>query len=288
MTTPVSTDFECALKLASSAAPLHGDAVVEHQVGPQRDGPGGVVRVGDDRLGQVGGPVAVGSDDGEGVEDGAGVHDAHLVEAGLGGVEALLLGIDPEDQRAALLRPLGGHAVAPRSVRDGAGDPVPPRAERERARQASGSAARRSAASGDRISRPSVLHFLEPSGPPESLPATLVPMFACGLSRAVSRRSSSSCSSTRAATTVSGSVLREGNESPMPALQGGVGQGGEGTGERWLRYAQRHRWMLSRDPRARKSRSSAHPAPVPNRSSRRGSSVPGLERGSTPAEETQG
>ena len=108
-------------------------AVVEDHVGLQRDGPGRVGRVRHHRLGQVGRPPALRRDDGQRVEDRAGVHDAHLVEAGRRGQEARLLGVDAEHERTALLGGLLRDAVAPRAVRDGAGDPVPPQVERGRA-----------------------------------------------------------------------------------------------------------------------------------------------------------
>ena len=88
-------------------------AVVEHDVGAQRHGPRGVRGVGHHGLGQVGRPVAVGQNDGQRVEDGAGVHDADLVEPGLGRVEARLLGVHAEDQRAAVLGRFGADPVLP-------------------------------------------------------------------------------------------------------------------------------------------------------------------------------
>ena len=74
----------------------------------------------------------------------------------------------------------------------------------------------------------------------------------------------------------------------MPASLGGVGQGGEGTGERWLRYAQRHRWMLSA---IRVLGSPDHPHTLPQyRIGAQGGARLCLvwSAGSTPAEETQG
>jgi len=52
-------------------------------------------------------PTHRSGDDGERVEDRAGVHDPDLVELGRGGVEALLLGVDAEDE----VPPLTGLAV---------------------------------------------------------------------------------------------------------------------------------------------------------------------------------
>ncbi len=109
-------------------------AVVEDEVGPQRDGPRGVGGVGHDGLRQVGGPVPAERDDRERVEDGAGVHDADLVEAGLGRVEARLLGIHPEHQRAPVLGGLRADTVAAGSVGGGAGDAVQAQSQRTRAR----------------------------------------------------------------------------------------------------------------------------------------------------------
>ena len=154
-------------------------AVVEHDVGAQGDRPRRVLGVGHDGFGQVGRPVPVGQNDGQRVEHGAGVHDADLVEAGLGRVEARLLGVHAEDERPALLgrsfemplRP-GPLVTAPAMPSSPMPSAPPPRRLRRRLR-------RPPAPNDDQISRPSVLHFNEPAGPPEGSRATLVPRIPC-------------------------------------------------------------------------------------------------------------
>ena len=179
-TTPVSSDLAWAWKFVSRAAPLHGVPSWKTTLGRSVTVHDGVRGVGHDGLGQVGRPVPVGQNDGQRVEDGAGVHDSDLVEAGLGRVEARLLGVYAEDQRASLLGSLRAHPVAARAVGRGTGDavepqrrarPPPPRRRRPPLRPA--------APSDDQISRPSVLHFSEPTGPPEGSRATLVPRIPC-------------------------------------------------------------------------------------------------------------
>ena len=103
---------EVRLEVHEQGGTVERRPVVEHDPGAQVDGPGAVGGVRDDRLGEIGGPAPVGQDDGERVEDGTGVHDAHLVEAGSRRVEALLLGVDPEDQAPALDRLLHADPVA--------------------------------------------------------------------------------------------------------------------------------------------------------------------------------
>ena len=172
---PVSTDFACAWKLVSSAAPLQGVPSWKTRLGRSVTVQLVYEEFGTTDSARYGAQSAVGGHDGQRVEHGAGVHDADLVEAGLGGVEALLLGVDPEDQRAALLGCRLRDAVASRAVGRRACDPVPAQAQADAPAKPAAAAA--PPASSVRRSNFEAIGppFPEPTGPPEGSRATLVP-----------------------------------------------------------------------------------------------------------------
>ena len=181
-TTPVSSDLAWASRLVSRAAPLHGVPSWNDEVGPQRDGPRRVRRrwarrTRPGRAPSPRWPVMMVS--------GSKTVRAYMTptssKRACGRVEARLLGVHPEDERAALL---GGLRARPRCGPDRSSwrrrcRPSPVPSADAPATPAAAAAPPGQQLSGDRISRPSVLHFPEPSGPPEGSRATLVPRIPC-------------------------------------------------------------------------------------------------------------
>ena len=176
-TMPVSSDFAWASRLVTQGGAVAGRAVVEDEVGPQRDRPRGVggVRAPPTRPGT--GPSRRWP---EMMVSGSKTVRAYmtpdLVEAGRGGVEARLLGVDAEDERAALLGRRGGEPLRPGPLVTAPAMPSQLKPERRCPRDAGGGGRpSRQQRYADRTSRPSVLRFPEPSGPPVGSRATLVP-----------------------------------------------------------------------------------------------------------------
>ena len=202
---------------------------MEDEVGPQRDGPRRVRRRwARPTAARYGAQSPLVEHDRQRVEHGAGVHDADLVEAALRGVEALLLGVDAEDERAALLRGRLGDPVAARAV---GRRPPPmsshpmPRMPRE-ARRGGRAAGQQRAAIELRGHRPSVSH--EPSGPPGRFAVTLVPRLASKAGSTVEIRVGSSGTSRASRAWLSGraAATRKAYTSDLEAFAEWMGRSG--------------------------------------------------------------